>query len=130
MPPDDTSVSSAPLSLRDPSLFKQQCYIGGQWSDAMSSKTVDVVNPASGRKLGSVPNMGAAETARAIDAADRAWPAWRSKTPKERAVIMRKWSDLQLAHADDLALILTSEQGKPLTEAKGERTIGAAYTEW
>ena len=74
--------------------------------------------------------MGATETASAIDAANRAWPAWREKTAKERAAIIRKWSDLQLAHADDLALILTTEQGKPLSESKGEIAIGAAYTEW
>src|SRR5256884_10007030 len=74
--------------------------------------------------------MGAAETARAIEAADRAWPAWRDKTARERSAIIRKWSELQLMHADDLALILTSEQGKPLTESKGEITIGAGYCEW
>ena len=130
MVPNDTSVSPSALSLRDAGLFRQQCYIDGQWSDAVSAQTVDVVNPATGRKLGSVPRMGATETARAIDAANRAWPAWREKTAKERAAIMRKWSDLQLAHADDLALILTTEQGKPLSESKGEIAIGAAYTEW
>src|SRR6266853_5220475 len=130
MVPNDITVSPPALSLKDAGLFRQQCYIDGQWSDALSSKTVDVVNPATGRKLGSVPKMGATETARAIDAANRAWPAWREKTARERAAIMRKWSELQLAHAEDLALILTSEQGKPLTEAKGEITIGAAYSEW
>ena len=130
MAPNDVSVSPAALSLKDPGLFRQQCLIDGKWSDAVSSKTIDVVNPATGRKLGSVPNMGATETARAIDAANRAWPAWREKTARERAAIVRKWSELQLANIDDLALILTSEQGKPLAESKGEITIGAAYAEW
>ncbi len=130
MAPNDVSVSPAALSLKDPGLFRQQCLVDGKWSDAVSSKTVDVVNPATGRKLGSVPNMGATETARAIDAANRAWPAWREKTARERAAIVRKWSELQLANIDDLALILTSEQGKPLAESKGEITIGAAYAEW
>ena len=105
MVPNDINVSPPALSLGDAGLFRQQCYIDGQWSDAMSSQTVDVVNPATGRKLGSVPKMGATETARAIDAANRAWPAWREKTARDRAAIMRKWSDLQLKHADDLALI-------------------------
>ena len=130
MAPNDVSVSPAALSLKDPGLFRQQCLVDGKWSDAVSSKTVDVVNPATGRKLGSVPNMGTTETARAIDAANRAWPAWREKTARERAAIVRKWSELQLANIDDLALILTSEQGKPLAESKGEITIGAAYAEW
>src|SRR5436190_6887965 len=130
MAPKDAPVSPPSLSLRDAGLFRQQCYIDGQWSDAQSAKTIDVINPATGGRLGSVPRMGGSETARAIDAANRAWPAWREKTARERAAIMRKWSELQLAHADDLALILTTEQGKPLSESKGEIAIGAAYTEW
>jgi succinate-semialdehyde dehydrogenase / glutarate-semialdehyde dehydrogenase len=130
MAPNDVLVSSAALSLNDAGLFRQHCLIDGQWSDAVSSKTIEVVNPATGRKLGSVPDMGATETGRAIDAANRAWPAWREKTASERAAIMRKWSELQLANIDDLALILTSEQGKPLAESKGEIKIGAAYVEW
>jgi len=126
----DTLDRRSPIALEDSALFRQRCYVGGEWIDAESAATFDVVNPATGRRIGSVPHMGAAETARAIAAASRAWPAWRAKTAKQRSAIMRKWSDLQLAHADDLALLLTTEQGKPLPEAKGEITIGAAYTEW
>src|SRR6202030_3895951 len=125
-----TSERRAPLPLKDAALLRHQCYIGGRWCDADSGETFDIVNPATAVKIGSGPMMGAAETARAIEAADRAWPAWRDKTAKERSAIIRKWSELQLVHADDLALILTSEQGKPLTESKGEIAIGAAYTEW
>ena len=126
----DTSERRAALTLKDAALLRNQCYIDGRWCDADSGTTFDVVNPASELKVGSAPMMGAAETARAIEAADKAWPAWRARTAKERSAIIRKWSELQLAHADDLALILTTEQGKPLAEAKGEITIGAGYCEW
>jgi succinate-semialdehyde dehydrogenase/glutarate-semialdehyde dehydrogenase len=129
MAPDSTE-RRAPLSLKDPSLFRQQCYIDGRWQDADSGEAFDVVNPATGVSIGTAPKMGAAETTRAIDAANRAWPAWSAKTGKERSAILRKWSELQLANIDDLALILTSEQGKPLAESNGEITIGAAYVEW
>ena len=116
--------------LKDPALLRQQCYVDGQWRDADNAATRPVVNPATGQPIGTAPLFGATETRRAIEAADRAWPAWRAKTARERSAILRKWNDLILAHADDLALILTSEQGKPLAEAKGEVTIGAAYIEW
>jgi len=116
------------LPLKDPKLFREQCYIDGAWVSA--AKTFPVHNPASGAQLGTVPDMGADETRKAIAAADAALPAWRAKTGKERAAILRKWNDLILANVEDLALILTSEQGKPLAEAKGEVTIGAAYIEW
>ena len=116
------------LPLKDPKLFREQCYIDGAWTGA--AKTFPVHNPASGAQLGTVPDMGAEETTKAIAAADAALPAWRAKTGKERAAILRKWNDLILANLDDLALILTSEQGKPLAESKGEITIGAAYVEW
>jgi len=116
------------LPLKDPKLFREQCYIDGAWVSA--AKTFPVHNPASGAQLGTVPDMGAEETRRAIAAADAALPAWRAKTGKDRAAILRKWNDLILANVEDLALILTSEQGKPLAEAKGEVTIGAAYIEW
>jgi len=118
------------LPLKDPKLFREQCYVDGAWIDADSGKTFTVGNPASGETLGGVPDMGAAETRRAIEAADRAWPAWREKTAKERAAILRKWFDLMLANQDDLALILTTEQGKPLAEAKGEIAYGASFVEW
>ena len=129
MPPD-TLTRSATLRLNDPTLLRQQCYIDGRWSDADSGATHDVNNPATGARIGTVPVMGAAETRRAIEAADKAWLAWRAKTAKERSTILRKWAELQLAHIEDLALIMTTEQGKPLAEARAEITIGAAYTEW
>src|SRR5437762_10990822 len=116
--------------LKDPALLRQQCYVDGKWIDADSGATHAVVNPATGRSIGTVPVFLPPETRRAIEAADRALPPWRTKTAKERSAIMRKWNDLVLANVDDLALILTSEQGKPLAEAKGEVTIGAAYIEW
>ncbi len=118
------------LPLKDPKLFREQCYVDGAWINADSGKTFTVGNPASGETLGGVPDMGAAETRRAIEAADRAWPAWREKTATERAAILRRWFDLMLANQDDLALILTTEQGKPLAEAKGEIAYGASFVEW
>jgi succinate-semialdehyde dehydrogenase / glutarate-semialdehyde dehydrogenase len=128
MPPDTLERSTLPL--KDAALFRQQCYVDGRWIDADGGRTMDVVNPAVGRVVGTAPVFGAAETRKAIDAANRAWPAWRAKTAKERSAILRKWNDLMLEHVDDLALILTTEQGKPLAEARGEITIGAAYIEW
>jgi succinate-semialdehyde dehydrogenase / glutarate-semialdehyde dehydrogenase len=126
----DTLERRATLALRDPALFRQQCFVDGRWTDADGGATHEVLNPATGRPIGTVPIMGAAETRRAIEAADKAWSAWRNKTAKERSAIMRKWAELQLAHADDLALIMTTEQGKPLAEARGELTMGAGYVEW
>ncbi len=123
-------TASEGLPLRDPALFRQQCYIGGAWVDADSKKTIAVDNPATGAVIGTTPLMGAVETKRAIEAAAAALPAWRKKTGKERAAIMRRWADLMMANIDDLALLMTSEQGKVLAEAKGEITIGAAYLEW
>src|SRR5512139_2974860 len=119
-----------PIPLKDANLFRQQSYVDGAWTDADSKKGFAVHNPATGEVLGSVPDLGAAETRRAIEAAERALPGWRAKTGKERAAILRKWNDLIVANLDDLALILTTEQGKPLAEAKGEIQIGAAYVEW
>ncbi len=130
MVPDDTLDPKISIQLKDPSLLSQRCYIGGQWIDAQPGATRHVVNPATGARIGIAPKMGAAETRRAIEAAAAAFPAWRAKTAKERSAILRKWYELMLANVDDLALILTSEQGKPLAEAKGEITIGAAYVEW
>jgi succinate-semialdehyde dehydrogenase/glutarate-semialdehyde dehydrogenase len=116
--------------LKDPKLFRAQCYIDGRWVDADGGKTFPVRNPATGDMLGAVPDMGAAETRRAIEAADKAWPAWRAKTAKERAAILRKWFDLMMANQEDLAQILTAEQGKPLAEARGEIAYGASFVEW
>jgi succinate-semialdehyde dehydrogenase / glutarate-semialdehyde dehydrogenase len=120
----------APLPLKDPSLFRTQNYLDGAWIEADSGKRFDVDNPATGKMIANVPDCGAAETRRAIAAAEAALPAWRALTAKARATILRKWFDLINAHADDLALILTTEQGKPLAEAKGEITYGASFIEW
>src|SRR5262245_57440744 len=99
--------------LKDSQLFRDRCYVDGQWIEADSRKRIDVDNPADGTLVGTVPDCGAAETRRAIEAAAKALPAWRALTAKERSVILRKWFDLMVAHADDLAAILTAEQGKP-----------------
>ena len=120
----------ASLSLKDSKLFREQCYIDGQWVDAESRKNFPIHNPATGAVLGSVPDMATSETKRAIDAADRAWPAWRAKTAKERAVILRKWFELMMANQEDLAQIMTAEQGKPLAESRGEIAYGASFIEW
>lgn len=118
------------LTLKDPSLFRQQCYLDGAWVDADGKATIPVVNPATGGMLGTIPRMGGAETKRAIAAADAALPAWRAKTAKERAAILRKWFDLMMANQDDLGAIMTAEQGKPLPEAKGEIAYAASFIEW
>ena len=118
------------LQLKDPTLLRQQAYINGVWSDADNGETHPVTNPATGEQIGTVPRMGAAETKRAIDAANAAWPAWRKKTAKERAAILRKWNDLILENTDDLALLMTAEQGKPLAESRGEVAYGASFIEW
>jgi succinate-semialdehyde dehydrogenase / glutarate-semialdehyde dehydrogenase len=123
-------LERAMLKLNDPSLLRQQCYIDGEWCDAVSGETVEVRNPATADSLGTVPHMGGAETRRAIDAANAAWPAWRKKSAKERAAILRDWYTLMLQHADDLARIMTAEQGKPFAEAKGEIQYAASFLEW
>jgi succinate-semialdehyde dehydrogenase/glutarate-semialdehyde dehydrogenase len=118
------------VALKDTKLFRQQAYIDGQWVDADSKKTFDVDNPATGEMLGHVPDMGGAETRRAIEAANRAYPGWRKTPAKARAAILRKWFDLMTANADDLALLMVMEQGKPMAEAKGEVGYGASFLEW
>jgi succinate-semialdehyde dehydrogenase / glutarate-semialdehyde dehydrogenase len=118
------------LKLQDPTLLRQQALVAGEWINADDGATVAVTNPATGAQLGTVPMCGAAETARAIAAADVAQRAWAQVTAKERAAVLRKLNDLMLANADDLALILTSEQGKPLAEAKGEIVYSASFIEW
>ncbi|WP_321815071.1 MULTISPECIES: NADP-dependent succinate-semialdehyde dehydrogenase [unclassified Paraburkholderia] len=118
------------MNLKDASLLKNAAYINGEWQGAEDGATLDVVNPATGALIGTVPRMGAAETRRAISSANAAWPAWRAKTAKERSVILRKWHDLMIENADDLALILTTEQGKPIAEAKGEIGYAASFLEW
>jgi succinate-semialdehyde dehydrogenase/glutarate-semialdehyde dehydrogenase len=116
--------------LKDSKLLRQEAYVNGQWITADDGKTVAIANPANGRIVGHVPVMGAVETRRAIDAAAAALPTWARRTAKERAVILRKFADLMSANADDLAIIMTSEQGKPLAEARGEVAYAASFLEW
>ena len=118
------------LSLNDPDLLRQQAYIGGRWCDADNGKSFPVTDPATGELLAQVPDMQAAETRRAIEAAKAAWPDWRRKTAKDRAVLLRKWYDLMMANVDDLARIMTAEQGKPLAESIGEISYAASFIEW
>ena len=117
-------------TLKDPTLLRQQCYVDGGWIDADAGGKIDVTNPATGELIGTVPNAGAAETRRAIEAASRAFPAWAAKTAKERAAILRRWNDLMLANVDDLAALMTAEQGKPLAESRGEIAYAASFIEW
>ena len=121
---------TSPLPLTDPTLFRQANYIDGKWIEADSGKTIIVKNPATGEAIGEVPAMGTAETKRAIEAANRAWPAWRAMLAKDRAAILRKLNDLMLANAEDLGVIMTAEQGKPLAESKGEIAYAASFIEW
>ena len=118
------------MQLKDPQLFRQQAYIDGAWVDADNGQTLKVNNPATGEIIGSVPKMGASETRRAIEAADKALPAWRALTAKERANKLRKWFDLMLANQEDLARLMTLEQGKPLSESRGEIAYAASFLEW
>ena len=116
--------------LNDPSLFRQQCYIDGQWADADGGATLAVTNPATDKTLGTVPKMGEAETRRAIEAAARAFPAWRARTAQERSRVLRKWFELMLENQEDLAVLMTAEQGKPLAESRGEIAYAASFIEW
>lgn len=118
------------LALQDPSLLKARCYIDGQWVDADNGATLAVNNPANGALIGTIPNAGAAQTQTAIAAADRAFGPWKDRTAEDRARILRRWFELMLQHQEDLALIMTSEQGKPLAEARGEIAYAASYIEW
>jgi succinate-semialdehyde dehydrogenase/glutarate-semialdehyde dehydrogenase len=118
------------MELKDTALLRQQCFIDGRWTDADDRGTIDVQNPATGAKLGTIPKMGAPETRRAIGAAGAALRPWAAKTAKERAVILRRWFDLILQHQQDLATLMTAEQGKPLAESVGEITYAASFIEW
>ena len=118
------------LQLKTPGLLRREGYIDGRWVGADSGRTFAVTNPADGSKVADVADMGAAETRRAIEAAERALPGWRAKTAKERGAVLRRWFDLIIAHTEDLALLMTTEQGKPLAEARGEVTYGASFIEW
>jgi succinate-semialdehyde dehydrogenase/glutarate-semialdehyde dehydrogenase len=123
-------IKSGARALKDPALLHMQAYIDGAWADADSGAKIDVDNPATGDILGTVPKMGAAETRRAIEAANAALPAWRAKTAKERAQIMRRWFELMMASQEDLATVMTAEQGKPLVESRGEIAYAASFLEW
>jgi len=116
--------------LQDSRLFRQASYIDGAWTGNSAQGAIDVDNPATGETIGTVPRLGRAETRQAIEAAGRAFPAWRKKTAKERAAIMRRWFDLMMANQEDLAKLMTTEQGKPLTESKGEVAYAASFLEW
>ena len=118
------------MNLKDPSLFRQQCYIDGAWADADDGGTIDVDNPADNSVIGTVPRMGAGETRRAIEAANDAYPDWRACTGKERAAILRRWYELVIENQEDLAVLMTTEQGKPLAESMGEIVYGASFIEW
>jgi succinate-semialdehyde dehydrogenase/glutarate-semialdehyde dehydrogenase len=118
------------MNLKDPSLLRQQAFIDGAWCAADDGATVDIRNPATGSVVGAVPVMRAGETRRAIDAASRAMPEWAKRTAKDRATVLRRFAELMVANADDLAVIMTSEQGKPLAEARGEITYAASFLEW
>ena len=118
------------LKLKDAALLRQQCYADGEWRDADQGGKHEVRNPATGEALGTVPEFGAAETKRVIAAARAAFPAWAARTAKDRATLLRRWHDLMLANVDDLAMLMTAEQGKPLAESKGEIGYAASFIEW
>jgi len=118
------------LTLKDPTLLKQRCYINGSWCDAVNGKTIDVTNPATGGVIGTIPRMGASETRQAIEAAGAAFPGWRARTARERAVILRHWFELIMANQEDLAVLMAVEQGKPLAESRGEIAYAASFIEW
>ena len=118
------------FQLKDKDLFRQQCYINGQWCDAEDGATLDVDNPSTGDIIGQVPRMKEADTRQAIAAADNALPAWRAKTAAERADLLYRWYELMMEHQDDLGAIMTLEQGKPLAESKGEIAYAASFLKW
>ena len=123
------SLSPA-AELKDARLFREACYVDGQWMQASSGQTISVDNPATCEIIGRVPRLSAAETKKAIEAANRAFPAWSKKTAKERATVLRRWFDLMMASQEDLARLMTIEQGKPLAESRGEVAYAAAFLEW
>ena len=123
-------LDTASMTFKDTGLFRQQCYIDGQWVDADSGATFEVSNPATAAVIGTVPAFGAEETRRAIEAANAAYPGWRAQTAKARAAILRKWADLMMENQEDLAILMTAEQGKPIAEARGEVAYAASFLEW
>ncbi|KJE34287.1 succinate-semialdehyde dehydrogenase [Thalassospira sp. HJ] len=118
------------ISLKDPSLFTQQAYVGGEWVDAPDGKTEQVTNPATGEVLGTVPVLGRDAVAHAVDVAEKAQKAWKKRTAKERSAILMKWYDLMMENQDDLGALMTAEQGKPLPEAKGEIAYASSFLQW
>ena len=118
------------IALAETALFRQQCHVNGAWTDARSGDVIEVDNPATGEVVGAVPAFGREETRAAIDAADAAWAGWRSRPAKERAKLMRRWFELMMAHQEDLAVLMTTEQGKPLAESRGEIAYAASFVEW
>ena len=118
------------MKLKKQNLFRNQCFVAGKWIDAADNRTINVHNPATGELIGTVPALGREETAGAIAAADAAWQDWRTMTAHERSRIVRRWYDLIVEHQDDLAMIMTAEQGKPLAESLGEVLYGASFVEW
>lgn len=118
------------MQLAQPDLFRGECFVGGQWMNAAGGKTLEVHNPATGEVIGKVPALGREETRAAIEAAQQAFRYWRQRTAKERSLILRRWFDLIMAHQEDLAVIMTAEQGKPLAESRGEIAYAASYVEW
>jgi succinate-semialdehyde dehydrogenase/glutarate-semialdehyde dehydrogenase len=118
------------IKLNDPALLRQQCYIDGEWVDAASGGTIAVDNPATGEIIATVPSLSADEVRGSIAAADKAWASWRKKTGKERANVMRTWFNLMMEHQEDLARLMTMEQGKPLAESRGEIAYAASFIEW
>ena len=118
------------IPIQDQRLFRQACYVDGTWVEANSGEEIQVDDPATGEVIGRVPRMGTGQTRQAIEAAERALPAWRKRTAKERAVILRRWFDLMMSNQEDLARLMTLEQGKPLTESRGEVAYAASFLEW
>jgi succinate-semialdehyde dehydrogenase/glutarate-semialdehyde dehydrogenase len=125
-----SSTTLTGVQLTDPKLFRQSCYVDGAWVNARGGATINVDNPATGEIVGTVPKFGAAETRDAIEAANRAFPEWRKKTAKERAAALRRWFDLMMANQEDLARLMTTEQGKVLAESRGEVAYAGAFLEW
>ena len=121
---------AAGIPLLDSRLFRQACYVDGAWAESCDGDVIAVDNPATGEIIGTVPRFGAAETRRAVEAAARALPAWRTRTAKERSIVMRRWYELMISNADDLARLMTTEQGKPLAESRGEVSYAASFLEW
>jgi succinate-semialdehyde dehydrogenase/glutarate-semialdehyde dehydrogenase len=118
------------LKLSDPSLLKSQCYVNGQWIDALEKNVIEVRNPATHEVITTIPSMSGDIVQSAIDGASRAFGIWKKRTAEDRAKILKRWFELMVEHQEDLALIMTSEQGKPLAEARGEISYAASYIEW